>query len=96
MRQLLNAQRLLYTFLNQDGAGVSQPPILQSDKGGTGENHSDRSPLGELKKTLIAIAVCAAVAVALIVVRLIAFHPRFSELLELQRTAEFLAIGLPH
>jgi hypothetical protein len=48
--------------------------------------------LGKLRRALIAIAVLGSVAVAVVVIRLVAFQPGFVEMLK--RAARLLATGL--
>lgn len=56
------------------------------------EKHPRKTLLGKLRRALIAIAVLGSVAVAVVVIRLVAFQPGFVEMLK--RAARLLATAL--
>jgi hypothetical protein len=93
-QSIRNYYSMLHPFIIQEETKALQALTGQRRVSGTDEKHAGKTQTlwGEIKGALIAMAIFASLAVAVVVIRLVAFQPGFVEMLE--RAARLLATGL--
>jgi hypothetical protein len=93
MNQTIRTYRQLHSFVHQGEERTLQAPTGQRRVSGTDEKRAGKTLWREIKGALVAIVLCACLAVVPVVIRQLAFNPRFVEMLE--HTARLLAMGQP-
>jgi hypothetical protein len=88
-----NCYRVHPSFVPQNEVRAWQALTEQYRVSGTHEKQAGRIIWGEIKDALIAIAIFASLAVAVVVIRLVAFQPAFVAMLK--QAARALATGRP-
>jgi hypothetical protein len=92
-RTIRNCYRGHPSFVPQNEAKAWQALTEQYNVSGTHEKQAGRIIWGEIKDALIAIAIIASLAVAVVVIRLVAFQPALVAMLK--QAARTLATGRP-
>jgi hypothetical protein len=82
MSQGIPARYMLESLVHKQSQGRSQVPAPQQGVHESSVGHAARKLWCAVKNTMIVIAVCMLVAVAVVVIRLIAFYPHANEVLE--------------